>query len=140
MKRHESLIPLSRFHRSCLFLALIAKENAPPVKGNPTAIDEKILYAKSFYQRQLKPHFALESKLWEYVESKTDSLLEIVRDLRQERIELIAQFESLTTDDAAAFYEMGALLEKHVRKEERVLFQQIQTDLSEEELLHIQSI
>ena len=92
-----------------------------------------------FYQRQLKPHFTLESKLWEYVETKSDSLNQIITDLRQERNRLITLFESLESDNETIFFEMGALLEKHVRKEERVLFQQIQADLSEEELLHIQS-
>ena len=42
MKRHDKLIPLSRFHRSCLFLALMAKDNAPNIKNYPTEIPENI--------------------------------------------------------------------------------------------------
>ena len=71
--------------------------------------------------------------------SKTDSLREIINHLRQERGQLITLFESLSTDHEAVLYKMGDLLEKHVRKEERVLFQQIQADLTEEELLQIKT-
>ena len=141
MKRHESLIPFSRFHRSCLFLALIAKENAPAVKGYPTEIDDKISYAIDFFQRKLTPHFKEEQRLWEFVQEKSHTLKTIVNELRTERSKLIGLFDSLEIHrDIPSFFEIGALLEMHVRKEERVLFQQIQSDLSEKELLQIQSI
>ena len=141
MKRHESLIPLSRFHRSCLFLALIAKENAPAVKGYPTEINEKISYANSFFIRRLRPHFDREEKLWSFVANKSEELAKIVDELSIERTTLILLFQKLNENcTKATLHEMGTLLEKHVRKEERVLFQQIQKDLTDEELLHLQKV
>jgi iron-sulfur cluster repair protein YtfE (RIC family) len=135
MKRHDSLIPLSRFHRSCLFLALIAKPNAPTVKGYPTELAEKIDYAIAFYQKQLIPHFDLEAKLWRQVATKSTVLSDLVQCMKEERQALIESFETLRTlPSEGNLNKMGQMLEAHIRKEERVLFQQIQQDLTEEEL------
>lgn len=141
MKRHKSLIPLSQFHRSCLFLALIAKENAPVVKGYPTDIEGKIEYALSFYQGPLQKHFYKEKQLWKYVKPKSQHLNEVLTELTQERKALQDLFDKLLKNKAATILnQIGALLEKHIRKEERVLFQQIQSDLTEEELSEISKL
>ncbi len=141
MRRHESLIPLSKFHRSCLFLALIAKENAPEIKGYPTDIAGKIEYAIGFYQGPLQKHFDLEIKLWKYASPKSERLKEIVSALANERKELHELFERLLADQTeACLNQIGALLEKHIRKEERVLFQQIQNDLTEKELSKVSKL
>lgn len=138
MKRNKVLIPLSRFHRSCLFLALISKENAPEVKGYPTDMVGKIEYALSFYQGPLQKHFEVEEKLWKYVEPKSEKLEVTISDLTKERKVLHSLFNELLTDKTeSCLNQIGTLLEKHVRKEERVLFQQIQSDLTEEELFEI---
>lgn len=141
MKRHKALIPLSRFHRSCLFLALVAKENAPDVKGYPTDIAGKIDYAISFYNGPLKSHFGLEQQLWQFVSDKSVRLKEITEDLLAERRELHRIFKGLCEKPSVdSLNQMGTLLEIHVRKEERVLFQQIQMDLTEAELSQISSL
>lgn len=135
MKRHEKLIPLSRFHRSCLFLALIAKENAPKIKGYPTGVQDKITYAISFYEVQLIPHFEQEELLWHQVANKSETLKKIIDALTTERKVLIGLFKQLKQYRLeSTLFTLGELLEKHVRKEERILFQQIQVDLTEKEL------
>ncbi|MFT6871148.1 MAG: hemerythrin-like domain-containing protein [Roseivirga sp.] len=138
MRRHESLIPLSQFHRSCLFLALIAKENAPNVKGYPTIIEDKIDFSINFYQTQLTQHFEQEAKLWNYLRDKSKRLTVILDDLRLEREVLKTRFIQLMDSKSKEdLFQIGSLLEQHVRKEERILFQQIQSDLNEEELSQI---
>lgn len=141
MRRHESLIPFSKFHRSCLFLALIAKENAPNVKGYPTDTEGKIEYALSFYQGPLKKHFDQEEALWQYVNHKSERLNKVITELGQERKALHQLFENLLANKVEiTLNQIGALLEKHIRQEERVLFQQIQSDLTEEELSEISKL
>lgn len=138
MKRHESLVELSRFHRSCLFLALVAKPNAPIVKGYPTDIQEKIGFALDFHKTQLTPHFAKELTLWNWVRNKSERLEEVISVLVSEREKLNTLFTKIELNkDEEILNEIGILLEVHVRKEERVLFQQIQSDLTEKELQHI---
>lgn len=141
MKRHKSLVPLSQFHRSCLFLALIAKENAPAVKGYPTNIEGKIEYALSFYQGPLQKHFDQEEELWKYVSHKSGRLNEVITELARERKALHDLFKNLLANKVEIILnQIGELLEKHIRKEERVLFQQIQSDLTEEELSKISKL
>ena len=118
MRRHESLIPLSHFHRSCLFLALMAKPNAPNIKGYPTKLQAKIEYAISFYQQELSPHFTVEANLWVAVNRKSKKLKMLIEELTTEREELIQLFTALSEKPSEELLNaVGILLEKHVRKE-----------------------
>lgn len=140
MKRHPSLIPLSRFHRSVLFLALVCKKNAPPVKGYPQDLEGKRDYAISFYDRQLKAHMQVEEEsLFHQVKGKSVEIDELINELCAEHRQLEALIAALpdSTDLPVDLDEFGQLLEKHVRKEERQLFQHIQNTLTEEELLQL---
>ena len=134
MKRHEALQPLSRFHRSILFLALVAKKNAPEVKGYPNDHEGKVDYSLSFYQRKLIPHFRLEEKgLFSIVSQKDSGLKRLVNELLAEREALESLFDQLAQSrEVSTLDEIGVLLEAHVRKEERQLFQQIQDVCGEE--------
>lgn len=142
MKRHPSLIPLSRFHRSVLFLALVCKKNAPPVKGYPEDDKGKKDYALSFYQGPLRRHINQEEQqLFPAVASKSAELQALVAELKDEHQQLDQLFSALTTatDLPGALDDLGILLEKHVRKEERQFFQLIQQTLSETEMEDLKS-
>lgn len=132
MKRHEYLIPFSRFHRSILFLALIAKENAPKVKGYPEQIEDKINYALDFYENQLVNHFETEKReVFDVFRNKDSQVDQLLNEIELERKEIVNLFEKLmkVPDNHTLFFEIGERLEKHVRKEERELFQTIQENL-----------
>lgn len=128
MKRHEKLIPYSRFHRKILFLALIAKENAPKVKGYPTESEDKINYALSFYKEELTAHFKLEQlKLFDFYINKDKEVDLLIKELIAERSEINNLFQSLSVNrKETTLHQLGELLEKHVRKEERKFFQLVQ--------------
>jgi hypothetical protein len=143
MKRHDYLIPFSRFHRSLLFLALIAKENAPKVKGYPEEIGDKMNYALTFYENDIIPHFQEEKiKVFNRFKGRSDKLDNIIRELENERLELTSLFDELDKDrnNEVLFYRIGLLLEQHVRKEERQLFQTIQEVAADElDFLYLKS-
>ena len=128
MKRHKKLIPYSRFHRKILFLALIVKENAPEVKGYPTETQAKINYALSFYKEELTAHFKLEQiNLFDFYLNKDKEVDVIIKELIAERTEINNLFQSLSVNKKeATLHQLGELLEKHVRKEERIFFQLLQ--------------
>lgn len=141
MKRHPSLIPLSRFHRSVLFLALICKKNAPPVKGYPTDLEGKCEYAISFYNGPLQKHIQTEEDLlFPAVGGKSPELDQLIAELIEEHKQLGQLINNLknTSDLEEALDALGQLLEKHVRKEERQFFQLIQASLTASELANIQ--
>ena len=142
MKRHPSLIPLSRFHRSVLFLALVCKKNSPPVKGYPQDDKGKKDYALSFYEGPLGKHIAKEEeRLFPFVANKSAELQALVDELKAEHQQLDSLFNELSTssDLSESLNQLGILLEQHVRKEERQFFQLIQQTLPEEEMQKLES-
>lgn len=143
MKRHDSLVPLSKFHRSVLFLALVTKKNAPPVKGYPSTLEGKKDYAISFYERLLKGHFQLEEeKLLPAIRGKSQVLDKLVDEVILEHRELKFLFGQLLNSQnlECDLDKLGTALEKHIRKEERELFQQVQKTLTPQELERLGSI
>ena len=128
MKRHEILIPYSRFHRQILFLALISKRNAPNVKGYPTEIQDKVDFALDFYKNELSPHFLEEkTKLFNQYQGRDNEIDELIEDLLKEREEIMLLFDELSLKrEESILNKLGDLLEKHVRKEERQFFQLLQ--------------
>lgn len=140
MKRHASLIPLSRFHRSVLFLALVCKKNAPPVKGYPADDEGKRDYALVFYQSKLKPHMDLEeSRLFPAIAAVNHALKTLTGELTEEHQRLDELFAELgkTENLSDTLNQLGILLETHVRKEERQFFQLIQESLDDTQLTEL---
>ncbi len=133
MRRHIALQPLSRFHRSILFLSLLAKRNGPALKGYPTAHEEKVDYAVSFYHERLLPHFQLEERFLYSVLGNIDPEIDqLLITIGNEREELAKLFDLLAEERSAeVLNDIGLLLEKHVRREERQLFERIQEKCDE---------
>lgn len=137
MRRHPSLVPLSRFHRSILFVSLMAKKKAPPMKGYPTALNDKIQYARTFYRDQLKAHFEHEQNvLFPQIAGKDQELDLLISEMKEERNHLDMLFSTLKPDTTTetSLDQLGLFLEKHIRKEERIFFQKIQEVLTPDEL------
>lgn len=140
MKRHSSLIPLSRFHRSVLFTAQMAKKNGPKFKGYPTEVTAKADYAIDFYEQSLSAHFEVEElQLFPALTGFDPELDRLVEEMIQEHEVLRKLFAGITsaTDLEVHMDKLGFTLEAHVRKEERQLFQLAQEVLSEAALLAI---
>lgn len=134
MKRDPSLIPFSHFHRSCLFVALMAKKNAPSIEGYPDDFQGKVDYIKDFRPR-LAAHFEKEENLWEKTISRHLEIKDIVDELKEQRKEihdLLNRLEATPTEDL--LFKFGQDFEHHVRTEERKYFQAIQQYFSSEEL------
>ena len=131
MKRHPALVRLSRDHYFGLLLAQQMKTGAAPYKGYPTEVDGKIRYLFSDYEEKLKPHFAAEENI----------LFPAVKNLSPEISSLVNELiEGVKTspDQGEQLNEIGVLLEQHIRKEERQLFEMIQQAMGEEELLELE--
>ena len=137
MKRHKSLIPLSRQHQRALITAQLIKKNAPEYRDLPKTSSEKRSYVIQFYYDHLVPHFKAEEEiLIPFVEKRSKEFEEINEAIREEHLkirELILEIES-KNNYIDLMNELGFLLESHVRKEERIWFEKIQNILSEKEL------
>ena len=137
MKRHPSLVPLSREHQRGLFLAQALKRGIPRFKDLPTTIEGKREYALSVYKALLQGHFHAEETILFPALSGNDTEIDtLINELLEEHQQMHTLFQTLhtTSDLETQLHELGMLLESHIRKEERQLFERVQVVIDEEQL------
>jgi iron-sulfur cluster repair protein YtfE (RIC family) len=137
MKRHPALYPLSHDHHQGLILAQQLKKGAPQYKGMPSTPEDKKEYTILFYKTELIRHFENEEKiLFPASAGKNEKIDKLIDEIISEH----KQIENLVTElnksgnIEKVMDELGQLLEKHIRKEERELFVMIEEVLNEKEL------
>ena len=142
MKRHDSLAPLSREHHESLLLAQILKKNAPPYRGMPTGGAQKVALAASLFHEKIREHFSREDSLLDTLSATHPELNQFRQEIQSEHRLLSEAFESLHAEspDPAAMDALGQALEKHIRKEERIVFPLIEQLCSEAELNQIRDL
>ncbi|HLV01284.1 MAG TPA: hemerythrin domain-containing protein [Acidobacteriota bacterium] len=138
MKRHSALIPVSHDHHHGLVLAQRLKRgySKSPSSDWPDDLLEQRTRVLDFYRSQLAPHFRAEEDFLfplaeQYLEDR-----QIVSELRQEHQDIESLIDSLreTQELSEAFAKLGEILERHIRKEESVLFEKMQESVPEAEL------
>lgn len=141
LKRHEALQPLSRHHMIALHLSLKMRR-AGTVKSKLT-IQELILEADEFWNPEGLVHFREEEEilLTAFAQHASVDIPEI-HDMLIEHVQIRALFDTiLKTDEPSleldAIHELGEMLEKHVRKEERIIFPMIEKALPEDKLQEV---
>lgn len=142
MKRHTSLIPLSREHHNALILARSLQKDTPVYKGMPSDAESKVKLAQKFYEEELIQHFEEEEKILTLIggiNAPIDLLAEIIL---REHEELKMLFKSLdnSRDLAASLDTLGKTLENHIRTEERQLFPLIQESCDDQTMIEIEKI
>lgn len=141
MKRHPALVRLSRDHFYGLLLAQQMKHGAAPYNGYPADVEGKIRYLFTDYEEKLKPHFAAEENiLFPAVKNSSPEISSLVDELISEHREIFSLIEEVNSipDKKEQLNTIGMLLEQHIRKEERKLFEMIQQSMSEEKLLALE--
>jgi iron-sulfur cluster repair protein YtfE (RIC family) len=124
---HPSLIPLSYDHHHGLALALRCRKQAlGQIKPMGAAgLRERANEVLSFYASNLVAHFRAEEEvvfplIGSTAPGSSTIINELVRDHEQIR-EAVAQLEN-GIGLAKLIFDLGDLLERHIRKEERELF------------------
>ena len=141
MKRHPALIPLSQDHHQGLLLAQLIKKDAPDYNGLPKDLIGKMNYAKEVYTNDLVQHFKDEEELvFPFLKGKNKEVDKLISEILNEHILLKQKILSLdkNSDLINQLDEIGILLDEHIRKEERILFEKAQVLLNEEELKMIE--
>ncbi len=131
IKRHFSLQPLSRDHHDGLLLKW--KINKGISKGVETHRIQK--YVDWFFTEHLIPHFKIEE---DHLFSIDAESLSVKKALQQHK-ELIGLF-NVKEKDNAILIKIGDLLEEHIRFEERVLFNELQSKATEAELKEVEAL
>lgn len=134
MKRHPSLIPLSREHHETLILARLLQKGAPEYKGLPTDSRGKADYAMKHYKNELIGHFEKEEIIIPLLKGQHPEIDLLLHEIPEEHQELHRFFQSVYNQENLDEHldRLGKALEAHVRKEERQFFPLVQEHCSEE--------
>lgn len=132
MKRHPSLQPLSDDHHGALVLARRLRRHSTATDS--ADVDSLAREVRQKFEVELEPHFRAEevSLLPALAEKGAAELAEQTAD---DHVRLRSLVGGVWRQGTAQ--EIGTLLEKHVRFEERVLFPKAESLLSEGELASV---
>lgn len=125
--RHASLIPLSHDHHHGLALALRCRKQALG-QIRPVGIGglkERAKEFEQFFSRNLTPHFQAEEEiLFPFMRSRIPESEPLIEDLLKDHAALREATARLGRADSLGklLFELGDLLERHIRREERELF------------------
>lgn len=125
--RHSSLIPLSHDHHHGLALALrCRKQSLGQIKPmGAEGLRERSAEVSQFFAAELVPHFRAEEEvLFPLMRSAVPDSVPIVEQLLQEHEQIQAMVENLKGGQGLSkiLFDLGDLLERHIRCEERELF------------------
>jgi hemerythrin-like domain-containing protein len=133
MLRDASLIPLSRQHQHALALCVqidrALRKEAADLNAWQKETDQS-------YEQEIKFHFAAEEQVLFPTAQRFPELTSLVDELLNEHSQLRAHFARAKeqTMDRAELAAFAGLLSRHIRKEERQLFESLQTLMSKDEL------
>jgi iron-sulfur cluster repair protein YtfE (RIC family) len=137
MKRHKSLIFISHDHYHGLQVAQLIKKNAPKLKNLPNDLEGKKKFTINYYENELLHHFYLEENIiMPAVRGRNREIDTLFEEMIDEHKKIEKLIESLKIDINIEdrLDETGTMLQNHIRKEEQILFEKIQMELSETEL------
>jgi len=128
MIRHAALVPLSQEHQRLLFVCRYLKKDAAAYEGFPLEIPAKLEYIVKVFQEVMVPHIQKEEYLFEACAGKDAALDALIQELVLEHQQISRMYSALTeqTDLESAMDQLARSLEEHIRKEERVFFEQLQ--------------
>lgn len=133
MKRHESIVTLSREHHFgllfCWKIRQGVKKQVPAERIQP--------YIKYFWENHLQKHFEEEETLLFIL--MQDSLVEEAIAEHKHIRQLMRAFFTTETVDPTQLNILADTLDNHIRFEERILFPHMEEKLSEEKLAELGS-
>jgi len=125
--RHPSLIPLSHDHHHGLALALRCRKQAlgqlTPLGAR--GLKERAAEFHDFFLKNLVAHFRAEEEvLFPWLRSEVPECGPIIDQLLDDHRQIRATIPRLEAESGLGkvLFDLGDLLERHIRKEERELF------------------
>ena len=136
MLRDPALIPLSRQHQHALALCVRIDRS---LKAGFVEVDVWQPQIEEQFQQEIRHHFDAEEKVLFPLAERTEALIALTSELRGEHVELRRYFAlaAARAMSVADLREFSETLSRHIRKEERDLFERLQRMLTSEELLEM---
>lgn len=130
MKRNKNLVELSKDHHHGLLLGWKIRQG---LKAG-VALEEIANYIKHFTREALFPHFdEEESQLLPFIDERDSYRVRTIEEHRQLR-EILNALADTQNHNEEYLLKLAAVLEAHIRFEERELFPYMEMLLSEDEL------
>ena len=130
LKRSKELSPLSREHHDGLQFVWKIRQGL----ANKTSLGRLKDFTIFYWQQHVKPHFFHEEQVLSKFIPEDNKLLKQMRDEHEMIRELILQ---LGDASATTFSTLADIIYKHIRFEERELFEWVEGHLTKEQLQEI---
>lgn len=132
MKRSAALTPLSRDHHGALDAALRLR------RADDDTVDAAVAHFQDFFERKGRRHFEIEEEhLLPALREDDEQWAAGVTRVRDEHAAIRERAAQLSPGDVADARALGALLNDHVRFEERVLFVMLEERLAPDDLARL---
>ena len=132
IKRHQALVSFSKEHHFGLLLVWKIRQGL----ANAVSAERISRYVLFFFNEDLKIHFREEEELLFSKLPASDTLRIQAEEEHKEIYRLIAVITQ-TANDEKLLRQFADTLDKHIRFEERTLFNHLQTHVAPEELEEI---
>jgi hemerythrin-like domain-containing protein len=132
MLRDKNLVPLSRQHQHALALCVRIERVSPISESDLIAWQQEIA---QHFRTEIRIHFEAE-ELFVFPAAHFAELNPLIRELLEDHLWMRARFAKAEAQRLAAaeISEFAQRLSRHIRKEERQLFESLQRLMSREEL------
>jgi len=132
LKRHAALIPFSREHHHSLLLGWKIRKGLD--KG--VSVERIKKYTDWFFENHIEPHFEEEEKyVFPVLGDEHPQIKKVLAEHRR-----LKQLFNKKKDIEKSLYHIEEELDRHIRFEERELFQLIQKEATSSELQKIKDI
>jgi hemerythrin-like domain-containing protein len=134
MLRDPALIPLSHDHQHALALCVLT-DRALAGAGAADSVAPQARRILEQFDSEIRDHFEFEEQVLFPALATFPSVSDLVAELTMEHRRIVSIVESLRSrGDRSVIQEFCEVLGQHVRKEERLLFEEAQRLLSREQL------
>ena len=134
MKRHKTIVPLSHDHYHALLMEQAIKKNFIKTDLGLSSVRDKIKYVANAYNTELIPHFNHEEAiLFPLALGRDKELDKLISEILIEHDQIHEAVSKINEGDLEENLDnFGFMLEKHIRKEERIVFPKIEEILGDE--------
>ena len=132
IKRHQALVSFSKEHHFGLLLVWKIRQGL----RNAVSAERIGKYVLFFFNEDLKTHFKEEEQLL-FSKLPVNDTLRLQAEAEHKEVYRLIEAISETTKDEHLLRQFADMLEKHIRFEERILFNHLQSHIAAEEFEEI---
>lgn len=139
--RHPALQPLSREHHQGLLLGQYLRLDVPDYRKYPSSLAGRLKLAQQHFEGRWFPHFEREESILipalRGIDPEMDKMCDTIIEEHRRMLGLLERASLKTEEEKECrelLHQLGRLLVRHIRREERSWYEKIQELMPEEAL------